>query len=84
MVGGLKGAKGLFQWRAVRRAAALQLGDIEPAVQRAALQCLTVRSARSSRLLQRLRLTLLSEMRPVVRDDMSSDWCVAFLFGQAM
>ena len=42
MLGGLKGAKGLFRWRAVRWAAALQLGDTEPAVQRAALHCLKV------------------------------------------
>lgn len=42
MVGGLKGGKGLAQWRKVRRAVALQLGDTEPAVQQAALRCLKV------------------------------------------
>ena len=42
MVGGLKGAKGLYRWREARRAAALQLGDTEPGVQQAALACLKV------------------------------------------
>ena len=45
MVGGLRGGKGLARWREVRRAMALQLGDLEPAVQQAALRCLKVGSA---------------------------------------
>lgn len=43
MVGGLKGGKGLARWREVRRAVALQLGDLETSVQQAALRCLKVR-----------------------------------------
>ena len=42
VVGGLKGGKGLARWREVRRAVALQLGDLEPSVQQAALRCLKV------------------------------------------
>jgi len=42
VVGGLKGAKGLARWQEVRRAVALQLGDIEPGVQQAALKCMKV------------------------------------------
>lgn len=45
MVGGLKGGKGLARWREVRRAVALQLGDLEPSVQQAALRCLKVGTA---------------------------------------
>lgn len=42
MVGGLKGGKGLARWQEVRRAVALQLGDLEPSLQQAALRCLKV------------------------------------------
>lgn len=42
MVGGLKGGKGLARWKEIRRAVALQLGDLEPSVQQAALRCLKV------------------------------------------
>lgn len=42
-MGGLKGAKGLARWQEVRRVVALQLGDIEPGVQQAALKCMKVR-----------------------------------------
>ncbi len=45
VVGGLKGAKGLARWQELRRAVALQLGDIEPGVQQAALKCMKVRIA---------------------------------------
>ena len=44
MLGGLKGAKGLHRWREVRRAVALQLMDVEPAVQQAALRSLKVQN----------------------------------------
>ena len=43
LLGGLKGAKGLHRWREVQRAVALQLTDVEPAVQQAALKSLKVR-----------------------------------------
>ena len=43
-LGGLKGAKGLFRWREVQRAVALQLMDLDPGVQQAALRSLKVRS----------------------------------------
>ena len=42
LLGGLKGAKGLHRWREVQRAVALQLTDVEPAVQQAALRSLKV------------------------------------------
>lgn len=42
VVAAIKGARGLFQWQSLRRAVALQLSDIEPAVQKAALECLKV------------------------------------------
>lgn len=41
-LGGLKGAKGLFRWREVQRAVALQLMDQDPGVQQAALKSLKV------------------------------------------
>ena len=44
LLGGLKGAKGLHRWREVQRAVALQLTDVEPAVQQAALRSLKVQT----------------------------------------
>ena len=43
-LGGLKGAKGLFRWREVQRAVALQLMDQDPGVQQAAIKSLKARS----------------------------------------
>ncbi|PSC76593.1 small subunit processome component 20-like protein [Micractinium conductrix] len=42
LLGGLKGARGMYQWEAVQRAVAVQLMDVDPAVQQGALKCLKV------------------------------------------
>ncbi|PRW58885.1 small subunit processome component 20-like protein [Chlorella sorokiniana] len=42
LLGGLKGARGMFQWEAVQRAVAVQLMDVDPAIQTGALKCLKV------------------------------------------
>jgi hypothetical protein len=43
MLGGLRGARGMYRWEAVQRAVAVQLMDVDPAVQQGALKCLKVR-----------------------------------------
>ena len=42
LLGALRGAKGLHRWREVQRGVALQLSDVEPGVQQAALKSLKV------------------------------------------
>ena len=42
LLGGLKGGKGLFRWQELQRAVALQLTDLDPGVQQAALKSLKV------------------------------------------
>lgn len=42
LLGSLRGARGLHRWTEVQRAVALQLGDVEPGVQVAALGSLKV------------------------------------------
>ncbi|EFN57812.1 hypothetical protein CHLNCDRAFT_51116 [Chlorella variabilis] len=42
MLGGLKGARGMFRWETVQRAVAVQLMDVDPTIQQGALKCLKV------------------------------------------
>ncbi|KAL4434124.1 hypothetical protein ABPG75_000565 [Micractinium tetrahymenae] len=42
LLSGLKGARSMFQWEAVQRTVAVQLMDVDPAVQQGALKCLKV------------------------------------------
>ncbi|KAL4860053.1 Small subunit processome component 20 [Chlorella vulgaris] len=42
LLGGLRGARGMYQWEAVQKAAAVQLMDIDPTIQQGALKCLKV------------------------------------------